>query len=159
MTDMKQIKTADIMPASATAHERAEAPLSKPLPRVVFRDAHYSELPAVARVMSLAFWDDHIFGALIHPHRDQYPLDSDLYWLRRARVNFWDYRYKFLVAVVPDERGAGSDRVVGIAQWERLGKGARTLDCAWYDPRESLPLLIGLFICLQVLRAYKGTTR
>lgn len=131
---------------NATAHERTKPQLPESLSNVVFRDAHYSELPAVARVMSLAFWDDHIFGARIHPHRDQFPLDSDLYWLRRARVNFWDYHYKFLVAVVPDENGAGSDKVVGIAQWERLGEGAKALDCAWYDPRTSLLLLVGFLL-------------
>lgn len=116
---------------TATAAVAAAAPRPTPRPRIVLRDAYYSELPAIARVMALAFWDDHIFGAMIHPHRARFPLDSDLYWLRRARVSYWDFHYKWLVAV---EREGG--RVVGIAQWERVGGGAKAMECAWFDPRE-----------------------
>lgn len=55
--------------------------MPKPKIGVTLRDARFSELPAVARILSLAFWDDQIFGELIHRKRAQYPLDSDLYWL------------------------------------------------------------------------------
>ncbi|KAH7030600.1 acyl-CoA N-acyltransferase [Microdochium trichocladiopsis] len=124
-------------PASTTATTSTSTP-QPAKPAVVYRDARYGELPAVAHVYALAFWDDHIFGHLIHPKRDQFPLDSDLYWLRRARVNYWDYRYKWLVAVVPDEKAAGGEKVVGVAQWERIGDGGKALECAWWDPRNLL---------------------
>ncbi|KAF5646538.1 hypothetical protein F25303_5349 [Fusarium sp. NRRL 25303] len=103
---------------------------------IVLRDAYYSELPEIANVMSKAFWGDNLFGDLIHPHRNEYPEDVDLYWLRRARVNFWDYRWKWLVAVAKDQNG--KEVVAGIAQWARLGEGGKRFDLKFYDPRNLL---------------------
>lgn len=100
---------------------------------ITLRTARYAELPEIARVMARAFWDDNLFGDLIHPHRDAHPADFDLYWLRRARVNFWDYRWTWLVAVAKDE--AGKEVVAGIAQWARLGDGGKPLDLWALDPR------------------------
>jgi hypothetical protein len=108
---------------------------------IVLRDARYNELAEIAHVMAQAFWEDNLFGDLIHPHRKMYPNDVDLYWLRRARVNFWDYRWKWLVAVSKDE--SGRETIAGIAQWARLGDGGRKLECSYLDPRGyflSLPL-------------------
>lgn len=97
------------------------------------RDAHYSELPEIAHVLAQAFWDDNLFGQLIHPHRAEHADDVDLYWLRRARVNFWDYRWKWLVAVEKDAEG--KEVIAGIAQWARLGDGGKAMECWWCDPR------------------------
>ncbi|KAH7196381.1 acyl-CoA N-acyltransferase [Fusarium flagelliforme] len=113
---------------------------------ITLRDAHYSELPEVARVMSRAFWKDELFGDLIHPHREQYPEDVDLYWLRRARVVFWDYRWRLIVAVSNDQ--SGKESIVGIAQWERLGDGGKKLECATLDPRNLLKPLSSLAMTL-----------
>ena len=107
---------------------------------VTLRDARYSELPEIARVMSRAFWKDVLFSDLIHPHREQYPEDVDLYWLRRARVVFWDYRWRLIVAV--SKHQTGKDTIVGIAQWERLGDGGKKLECATLDPRKSSQFLV-----------------
>ncbi|KAF6530300.1 hypothetical protein HZS61_001612 [Fusarium oxysporum f. sp. conglutinans] len=57
----------------------------------------------------------------------------DLYWLRRARVNFWDYRWKWLVAVAKDKNG--NEVIAGIAQWARLGEGGKKFDLWFFDPR------------------------
>lgn len=100
-----------------------------------FRDASYGELPEIAHVMNMAFSDDNLFGALIHPHREEHPNDADIYWLRRARVNFWDYRWKWLVAIDKNKDG-GKDVIAGVAQWARLGDGGKSRECAWYDPRK-----------------------
>ncbi|KAH7362791.1 hypothetical protein B0T11DRAFT_87456 [Plectosphaerella cucumerina] len=100
------------------------------------RDARYSELPEIANVMARAFWEDNLFGELIHPHRNEHPTDVDLYWLRRARINFWDYRWKWLVAVGKDE--SGKEVIAGIAQWARLGDGGKPLDLWSLDPRNLL---------------------
>jgi GNAT superfamily N-acetyltransferase len=109
-------------------------------PNVAFtlRDVKWGELPGMARIMSLAFWNDQLFGEMIHPNREKYPNDSDLYWLRDARVNFWDRHYKYLVAVTPDTEVPGKEKVIGMAQWERFGEGAKKLDRAWYDPSMSV---------------------
>ncbi|KAJ3498431.1 hypothetical protein NLG97_g1135 [Lecanicillium saksenae] len=103
---------------------------------ITVRDARYSELPEIANVMAKAFWDDNLFGEHIHPHRDEYPDDFDLYWLRRARVNFWDYRFKFLVAVTKNDDDR--EMIVGVAQWSRLGEGGKKLECWSLDPRNLL---------------------
>ncbi|KAL7785742.1 hypothetical protein V8C43DRAFT_290872 [Trichoderma afarasin] len=103
---------------------------------IVLRDARYSELPEIARVMAKAFWEDNLFGQLIHPHRNQYPDDVHLYWLRRARVNFWDRRWRWLVAVNKDE--TGREVITGIAQWARLGDGGKKLERSYLDPRNLL---------------------
>jgi len=115
---------------------------SKPKAEVTLRKARFSELPAVARILSLAFWDDQIFGELIHPKRDQYPLDSDLYWLRDARVNYFNPHYEFLVATIPDTNSARGETIVGIAEWERLGNGPRARQRSRLDPSKQLVLTL-----------------
>lgn len=104
------------------------------MPGLKLRDATYGDLPEISHVMGLAFFNDNLFGDIIHPHRKEYPSDVDLYWLRRARINFWDYRYKWLVAV--DAGEDGKETIAGIAQWTRFGSGGKSLECRWYDPRE-----------------------
>jgi hypothetical protein len=102
---------------------------------VSIRFAQYADLPAISRVMGQAFFDDSLFGDIIHPHRTKHPKDVDLYWLRRAYADYWNYRWRWLVAVVK-EPTTGKDVVVGVAAWERLGSGGEELDCAVYDPRK-----------------------
>lgn len=103
--------------------------------QLTLREAHYSDLPRVAEILTRAFWNDGMFGDTIHPHRKAHPEGMELYWLRRARVNFWDYTWKFLVGVMPDGQ-EGGEKIVGIAQWARLGEGGRRMRCWWFDPRE-----------------------
>ncbi|KAM0453173.1 hypothetical protein ACHAPV_009129 [Trichoderma viride] len=106
---------------------------------IQLREAGYLELPRIAHILAQAFWEDNLFGQLIHPHRNEYPDDVDLYWLRRARVNFWDPRRRWLVATEKDK--SGQEVVVGIAQWERLGDGGKKLERWTLDPRNiSKPL-------------------
>jgi hypothetical protein len=100
---------------------------------VSIRFAEYADLPSISRVMGQAFFDDSLFGDIIHPHRTKYPEDVNLYWLRRAYVDFWNYRWIWLVAVVKDIT-TGKDLVIGVAQWERLGSGGDKMECAFYDP-------------------------
>lgn len=85
------------------------------------RPAVYGDLVRIGHVAGRAFFDDNILGDMVHPHKGQFPNDMDLYWSRRARVNFWDYRWKQVVATCHDDKG--NDVVVGIAQ------------CMLQDPR------------------------
>lgn len=103
--------------------------------RITIRDARYGDLAAIAHVQGLAFFDDPLFGDLIHPHRDQYPQDVDLWHLRRLRVNYWNYRWKWLVAVERDE-AKGSETIVAVAQWSRKGSGGKSLELFALDPRK-----------------------
>lgn len=98
------------------------------------REASYAELPRIAHILAKAFWEDNLFGQLIHPHRNEYPDDVDLYWLRRARINFWDPRRRWLVATDKDK--SSQEIIVGIAQWERLGDGGKKLERWTLDPRK-----------------------
>jgi hypothetical protein len=107
----------------------------KTMSAVIIRFAQYADLPAIGRVMGQAFFDDSLFGEIIHPHRQRYPEDVNLYWLRRAYADYWNYRWRWLVAVVK-EPATGKDVVVGVAAWERLGSGGETMECASYDPRK-----------------------
>jgi hypothetical protein len=83
--------------------------------------------------MGQAFFDDNLFGDIIHPHRTKYPGDVNLYWIRRACLDIWKYRSAWLVAVVGDVT-LGQEIVVGVAQWERLGHGGDAMECTFYDP-------------------------
>jgi hypothetical protein len=67
---------------------------------------------------------------MMHPHRKDYP--DDVYWflLRGVRERFWDWRHQFVV-VTNDEK------VVGAADWRRLGKGGEGKDLGRADPRMS----------------------
>ncbi|KAH9903777.1 acyl-CoA N-acyltransferase [Xylariomycetidae sp. FL2044] len=124
----------------------------QPTTAIKLRDARHGDLPAIAHVMTLAFWDDNLFGDLIHPHREQYPRDSDLYWLRRLRVNFWDYRSRFLVAVEEaDDDGKEEETIVGFSQWSRLGDGGKAMECHWLDPRNLLKPLSTFAMSLHAL--------
>jgi hypothetical protein len=130
------------------SQEYLSGPNASQRPEIAYtlRKLKYHELPAMARILSLAFWNDQLFGEMIHPNREEYPNDSDLYWLRDARVNFWDRHYEFIAAVVQDPDAPGRGKLIGIAQWERIGDGAKRRDLAWYDP--------SMFFYLSPFRTY-----
>lgn len=97
------------------------------------REAHFSEQAQIGRVCAAAFWDDELFGDLIHPHRKEFPADNNLYWLRRCQVNWWDYTHRFMVSTTMSPEGR--EIVTGVAQWARLGKGGKSMECWWFNPR------------------------
>lgn len=101
---------------------------------VKLRDAAYSEIPEISHVLALSFKDDPIWAKVMHPHRHEYPDDTYLWFLQRFRAGFWDYRWKWLVAV--DQDAAGKEVIVGCAQWHRKGKGGQYMDLWWFDPRQ-----------------------
>lgn len=98
------------------------------------RLAQYHDLPEVAHVNAKAFWHDDLCGERIHPYREQYPDDMDLYWLRRAKVQYFDARCLFVLAITQD--ASGHEVIAGCGQWVRKGKGGSQLDYHWLDPRE-----------------------
>lgn len=123
---------------------------------IQIRDARWSDLPEIAHLLALAYWDNNLMGERLHPHRNEYPADFELYWLRQLRTFFWDWRSKFLVAVeVEGEAGEAEAvqgtgvrqrgkelRIAGYAHWERKGddEAARKTDLWKIDPRAfSLP--------------------
>lgn len=99
------------------------------------REAHYDELPQVAHLTAKAFWDDDLVGQRMHPHRNEYPDDFDLFFLQRARANYFNPRWRFIVAVVQDSNGR--EKLAGCGQWTRFGDGGKSMDYSWFDPRMS----------------------
>ncbi|KAF2866334.1 acyl-CoA N-acyltransferase [Massariosphaeria phaeospora] len=108
-----------------------QAATSKPTLRL----AQSSDLSAIASCWYYAFFHDDVIGDFMHPHRDQHP--HDVYWFhyRGIRERFWDWRHQFIVAVVTED---GKEKVVGAADWRRIGEGGRMRELAWLDPRNLL---------------------
>ncbi|KAK6081146.1 acetyltransferase [Seiridium cupressi] len=103
------------------------------------REARYSDILAIARANASSFFDDSLFGDLIHPRRKEYPDDVYLFYLRSLRIGFWDYRTKWLVAVAEDANG--KETIVGFAKWLRVGSGGQSMDCPWSRFKRLLPTL------------------
>lgn len=109
------------------------------------RRAGFTDLPAAARLCSLAFWDDVLFGRLIHPHRVAYPFDFDKYWYRRFAVDWWDQSHVFLLATntvseVANGKTTSREVVTGLAHWSRVATPQANYDAGWerrwWDPSE-----------------------
>lgn len=69
----------------------------------------------------------------MHPHRKEYPDDVYYFLLRGIRERFWDWRHQFLVVVVNE---GGRERVVGAADWRRLGRGGEGREVGGMDLSE-----------------------
>ena len=105
---------------------------------MVVREAKPEEQVEMAKVAAAAFFDDKMFGDLIHPHRNEFPDDMHLYWLKRIYRGWNDPNSHFLVSVSPSGNG-GADEVAAWAQWIRKGataSAAKQMD----DLTESLQL-------------------
>ncbi|KAH7072390.1 acyl-CoA N-acyltransferase [Paraphoma chrysanthemicola] len=104
-------------------------------PSFQLRAARLSDLSSIAAVWAAAFFDDEIIGEIMHPHRNEHP--DDVYWflLRGIRERFWDWRHQFMVVT-------DGGKVVGAADWRRLGKGGEARELWRADPRNLIsPLL------------------
>jgi hypothetical protein len=90
----------------------------------------------MAKVTATAFFNDELFGPVIHPKRDEYPEDTYKYWLKRIKKN-WDYSFAhFMVVTVPKDDGEG-DEVVSWGQWNRLGKAMKEEEAT--KPKPEVP--------------------
>ena len=97
------------------------------------RKACLSDLSAIASVWADAFFDDELIGDIMHPNRKEYP--QDIYWflLRGIRERFWDWRHQFVIVTA---KNGADDRIVGAADWRRLGDGGRPRELSGVDPSE-----------------------
>jgi len=120
------------MNASNTADAAAFS--SRPQSEYQLRQAGLSDLSSIARVWHRAFFDDEIIGDIMHPNRKEHP--EDVYWflLRGVRERFWDWRHQFMVVVTKDEKC--NEKVVGAADWRRLGNGGAQRELYRLDPRK-----------------------
>jgi hypothetical protein len=114
------------------------SPPQNSVPNLRLRKATFNDISAIARVWADAFFDDEIIGQIMHPYRQQYP--EEVYWflLRGNREHFWTWRHQFVVVTVANEDSNG-EKIVGAADWRRLGKGGEARELSWIDPSKSRP--------------------
>ncbi|KZM24455.1 uncharacterized protein EKO05_0001523 [Ascochyta rabiei] len=98
------------------------------------RLAQPSDEPVMAAICARAFFEEDLFGRVIHPHRAEYPQDVQIFWHEWLRNDWANPRNKIILAVT-----AGDDqqeKVVGAAVWQRQGDdlGAQQVISAWSDP-------------------------
>jgi GNAT superfamily N-acetyltransferase len=98
------------------------------------RTAKPSDEPAIARICARAFFNEDLFGRVIHPHRDEFPDDVEVFWHEWVRDDWSDSRNKVIVAVTSDDNH--QERVIGLAVWQRQGEdaGAQRTKSEWVDP-------------------------
>ncbi|KAF1912972.1 acyl-CoA N-acyltransferase [Ampelomyces quisqualis] len=89
--------------------------------------------PAIAAICAAAFFEEGLFGQLIHPKRHQYPDDVQIFWHARVRKFFQEPRNRVIVAALTEE---GADKIIGMATWQRQGDdpGAQRITQEWTDP-------------------------
>ena len=83
----------------------------------------------MAKVAAQAFFDDELFGDLIHPYRHQYPDDVHLFFLKRIRKGWADPANHLLVSTAPASHGGGEEIAAWI-QWNRKRAAAT------HDPKQ-----------------------
>jgi GNAT superfamily N-acetyltransferase len=97
------------------------------------RLARPGDEPAIAVVCTKAFFEESLFGDLMHPYRHQYPDDVQIFWHDRTRVVFQEPRSIVIVATTIE---AEREKIVGMATWQRQGDdpGAQKVIQAWINP-------------------------
>ncbi|KAJ9644848.1 hypothetical protein H2204_001310 [Knufia peltigerae] len=121
-----------------------------PHPSFTLRRARFGDLANAARTTTLAFWDEVLFGRLIHPRRNEHPSDFDKYWYRQFIVDWWDWSHVFLVTTEKVE-GQQQEVITGLAHWTRMAPAKKDnrvagWELAWWDPRRLFKPLFGLVV-------------
>jgi GNAT superfamily N-acetyltransferase len=75
----------------------------------------------MAGICTRAFFDDDLFGRVIHPQRTTYPNDVQIYWHEWLRHDWASLRSKIMVAVTEPDHERDQERIIGVAIWERQG--------------------------------------
>ncbi|KAM5432795.1 hypothetical protein MferCBS31731_007321 [Microsporum ferrugineum] len=128
------------------------------------RLARYSDLEAISSALAEGFHEEEAMGPLLHPYRQEYPVDYLNYWRRKCLEKWWNYSYVFIVSFIeqdqkPDERedGRPDDRsddkssvrevITGVAQWHRMGPGWEAIwkPLGRWDPRLLISSLISIY--------------
>jgi hypothetical protein len=96
------------------------------------RPANPSDEPAMASILATAFFDESLFGPVVHPHRHKYPNDVKIFWSERVRKAWQTRDEKLFVATTVEDR---KEKVIGVAVWQRQGddEGSRKVEESWKD--------------------------
>lgn len=98
------------------------------------RPAQPSDESIIAQICAHAFFDEDLFGRVIHPYRAEYPEDVQIFWHQWVRDDWSNPRNKVVVAVTA---GDGlQEKIIGLAIWQRQGDdaGAQKVRSEWTDP-------------------------
>lgn len=100
------------------------------------RPALPEDEPIMAAICTRAFFNDDLFGRVIHPLRHTYPDDVQTYWHESLRHYWASPRIKILVAVAEPSHGQDRETIIGVAVWERQGddEGAHRVMEEFSDP-------------------------
>lgn len=98
------------------------------------RPAQPSDEPVIADICARAFFEEDLFGRVIHPYRAEFPADVQIFWHEWVRSEWASPRSKVIVAVTTDNDQ--KERVVGAAIWQRQGDDAiaQKITSEWSDP-------------------------
>lgn len=98
------------------------------------RLAEPSDEPIIAAICTRAFFDEDLFGRVIHPQRNKFPQDVQIFWHQWVRNDWSNPRNKIIVAVTTDE--TQQEKIIGAAIWQRQGgdDGAQKVTDEWADP-------------------------
>ncbi len=90
------------------------------------------DVEAMASLCALAWFEDGLFGPVMHPHRHRYPDDVKIYWHECLRRHWKNRREHIIVAVTTED---DKEKVVGAACWQRQGddEGAESVQRKWVD--------------------------
>ncbi|KAJ4364578.1 hypothetical protein N0V83_009174 [Neocucurbitaria cava] len=96
------------------------------------RYATPSDEAAMVSTCTAAFFDEPLFGPLMHPYRHKYPNDVKIFWHEKIRQEWKTPSNKIIVATTTE---AGNELVVGVAVWQRQGddEGAKRVEKEWVD--------------------------
>lgn len=90
------------------------------------RCARPEDEPLLVSICTRAFFDDDLFGRVIHPFRKTYPDDVQIYWHETLRREWALPRTQILVAIEEPKDEQDMEIVVGLAIWERQGDSKDT---------------------------------
>jgi GNAT superfamily N-acetyltransferase len=76
---------------------------------------------AIAALCTSAFFNEALFGDVLHPHRHQFPDDVRFFWHARTRQFLSEHRNTVIVATIYE---ANAEKIVGMAAWQRQGDDA-----------------------------------
>ncbi|KAF2013613.1 acyl-CoA N-acyltransferase [Aaosphaeria arxii CBS 175.79] len=104
-----------------------------------------ADQPAIARLCASAFYEDELYGPLMHPFRKEYPQDYEAYFHRKFASEWYNWDCIWWVVTVPaddatavkESKGSNPDeeKLVGIAIWEYKGSMATKYGLGAWDPR------------------------